>query len=526
MTDHELLQRYAREHIQPAFTELVRRHVDLVYSAARRQVRSPHLVEEVVQIVFLELARSAEKISSAQPLAPWLYVVTRRTALNTLRSESRRLARETASSLDAMNDPSSSWIQLAPHLDEAMASLDEADRTALILRYFQNLSLREVGSMLRTSDDGAQKRLSRALDRLREKLVRRGAVPAGAAALASELSAFSVQSAPTGLAVAIVVPLFVPAAPGLLQIIASLGAPKLLAIVTTALALGFAAYEGVTVIQLRSEVRAGHQKLAQLTAAAKAARHDADEAHHALAAVNPHFSLIPPARGDHALADEISAWVKRTDLLRHELAAHPEQRIPELALLSESEWQESANGFSESETVYEADGPHTTYNTQPNLAHLRERARSNFLNAIDEAVQKYYRNTRGDLPTSFTQLAPLLPAQIDPAILARYELSNEHDRLFITEKPTGTPDPESLATFAYSAHPLENPIGAERHFETPLQRIVASADRDFSRAHGGALAIKPDQLTPFLSGPLAASQLAELFASLPFTEYRRATPKS
>ncbi len=135
MSDHDLLQRYARTGDQAAFTEVVARHLNLVYSAARRQVHPPQLAEDVTQSVFLDLARRARDFPSGQPLAPWLHVVTRRTAIDALRRESRRHAREqTASAIAAMQTPDSTWSHIAPLLDEAVATLPENDRTALTRR--------------------------------------------------------------------------------------------------------------------------------------------------------------------------------------------------------------------------------------------------------------------------------------------------------------------------------------------------------------------------------------------------------
>jgi RNA polymerase sigma factor (sigma-70 family) len=163
MTDRELLQAHARGESATAFATLVSRHVDLVYSAAQRQVRSSHLAEEIAQSVFIELHRSAAKIPPRQPLAAWLYVATRRNAIDAIRREARRAVRETtAAELAAMKTPSDSWAKIADTIDDAMESLSESERSAIVLRYFQNLSLREVGAALGTSDDAAQKRESRA----------------------------------------------------------------------------------------------------------------------------------------------------------------------------------------------------------------------------------------------------------------------------------------------------------------------------------------------------------------------------
>ncbi len=148
---------------------LVNRHVNLVYSAALRQVRSPQLAEEVAQSVFADLARNANKLKSGTTVTAWLYAVTRRTAIDVIRKESRRQLREQiAVEMNKMNATANEWTQIEPLLDDAMAVLDETDRSAILLRYFENKNLREVGESLKISDDAAQKRVSRAVERLRE----------------------------------------------------------------------------------------------------------------------------------------------------------------------------------------------------------------------------------------------------------------------------------------------------------------------------------------------------------------------
>ena len=204
-SDLDLLGQYARQASETAFTELVQRHVNLVYSAALRQVRSPQLAEEVAQSVFTDLARNAARLINATGSTPvltaWLYQVTRRTAIDVVRKESRRQLREQiAVEMTNMNSNSSQWTQIEPLLDEAMDTLDENDRSAILLRYFENKNLREVGVSLGTSDDAAQKRVSRAVDRLREFFSKRN-VTIGASGLAVLISANAVQAAPVGLAV-------------------------------------------------------------------------------------------------------------------------------------------------------------------------------------------------------------------------------------------------------------------------------------------------------------------------------------
>jgi len=157
-TDLQLLAKYARQHAEDAFAELVRRHLDLVYSAALRQVRSPQLAEEVAQSVFTDLARNADRFAANTVLPAWLYQVTRRTAIDAVRREARRQLREQiATEMNAVNATATDWTHIEPILDEAMHALEDEDRAAVLLRYFENKSLREVGEALGASENAAQK---------------------------------------------------------------------------------------------------------------------------------------------------------------------------------------------------------------------------------------------------------------------------------------------------------------------------------------------------------------------------------
>jgi len=198
--DLDLLGRFSREHSEDAFTELVNQHMNLVYSAALRQVRSPQLAEEVCQAVFTQLARNAPKLAPDTILTAWLYQVTRHAAIDVMRSEARRQAREQiAFEMSDMNETSANWTQIEPLLDEAMQSLDQTDRAAILLRYFENKSLREVGEALGASEDAAQKRVRRAVERLREFFLQHK-IKVGATSLAALVSTNAVQAAPLGLA--------------------------------------------------------------------------------------------------------------------------------------------------------------------------------------------------------------------------------------------------------------------------------------------------------------------------------------
>lgn len=206
--DADLLSQFARDAATPAgqdaFAELVSRHLNLVYSAALRQVRSPQLAEEVSQSVFTQLAHHASALKPRTVLAAWLHRVTCHAAIDVVRREARRQAREriACEMSTLMNDEAADWTQIEPYLDLAVQSLDETDRAAILLRFFENKSLREVGEMLDSSEDAAQKRVSRALDRLRDYFTKNKiAVPAGGLALV--ISANALQAAPAGLSSAI-----------------------------------------------------------------------------------------------------------------------------------------------------------------------------------------------------------------------------------------------------------------------------------------------------------------------------------
>ncbi len=199
MNDRELLQDYVRDRSQDAFAQLVQGHLDLVYSAADRLLRDRHLAEDVTQQVFVLLAQKASRLGRGTILSAWLYRAARNLAYETLRRERRREHREQIAAAEMnQSGSSSSWPAVKPFLDEAMAKLSSADHDAVVLRYFENKSLKEVGEVLGASEDAAQKRVARALDRLRLHLVGRG-ITVSAAALAADLTSGAVVPAPAGL---------------------------------------------------------------------------------------------------------------------------------------------------------------------------------------------------------------------------------------------------------------------------------------------------------------------------------------
>ena len=203
LDDRQLLRCYATDGSEAAFGELVVRHLNLVYSAAfRRTSGDTHLAQDMAQLVFTDLARKTRSLPEGVVLAGRLHRATQYAAAQLLRPERRRVAREQEAV--AMNTPDSNpdWEQVRPLLDEALDWLDSTDRDAVLLRYFEHKSANEIGQTLCTTDDAAQKRVSRAVERLREFFAKRG-ITVGACGLAALISANAAQSAPVGLAVAI-----------------------------------------------------------------------------------------------------------------------------------------------------------------------------------------------------------------------------------------------------------------------------------------------------------------------------------
>ncbi len=199
--DAELLTAYAIRHSEEAFTELVGRHVALVYSAALRQVREPPLAEEVTQAVFIILARKARAVSRHATLSGWLCRVAHFVSRDALRAERRRQHREQAAAR-MENTSDTDWMQIAPLLDEVVAQLNDKDRSAIVLRFYQQKSFGEVGNALGVDADAAQKRVSRALEKLRIFFAKRG-VSSTTVIIAGAISANSVQAAPVALAKAV-----------------------------------------------------------------------------------------------------------------------------------------------------------------------------------------------------------------------------------------------------------------------------------------------------------------------------------
>jgi RNA polymerase sigma factor (sigma-70 family) len=201
-SDAELIERYARSREEAAFTELVQRHLRLVYAAACRETGGDAAAaEDITQLVFIELARKAGRLSASVPLAGWLYTSVRLVSANRRRAQQRRAIREQKAHI--MNElqlgpcpaAEAGWESLRPVIDDALHALPDRDRDAVVLRFLEGQSLQAIGNALGLTENAARMRVDRALDKLRDVLEKRG-IHSSASGLALSLGALASMFTP------------------------------------------------------------------------------------------------------------------------------------------------------------------------------------------------------------------------------------------------------------------------------------------------------------------------------------------
>ena len=442
-SDAQLLRAYAERGAEAAFAEIVSRHTDLVYSAALRQVYSPDLASDVTQSVFTDLARKARDLSAKLPreasLVGWLYRATRFAARDLNRGETRRNQRERLAMEQLHPAPESTphWEQLRPALDDAMSELEDVDREALLLRYFKNHDLRTVGTALGISDDAAQKRVSRAVERLREFFANRG-ITVGASGLAVVISANAVQGAPVGLAVTVSAAAALTgttfattAAVTAAKAIAMTALQKAIVAATIAILAGAGIYEARQASQLRDQVRTFAQQQAPLAEQIQQLQSERDDATNRLAAfveavskVKGNSTELLKLRGqvnrlrmdaqqaNDPFVQTALKWKANESRLRQLLEQRPKQKIPELKLLDEGTYLDVAK-----ESDLDSDD-----GIRKALSRLRFIAENELAGRMQSALGKYSHDNNEQPPPNISQLASYFDPKIDDDILERYEL--------------------------------------------------------------------------------------------------------
>ncbi len=467
MTDPQLLRDYAQRRSEPAFAELVRRHVDFVYSAALRMVCDAHRAKDVTQGVFIALAQNARQLADRPVLSGWLHRTAQNLAANTVRSDVRRRAREQEAA--AMNEllaaeSDANWENIAPHLDAGLGELDEADRDALLLRYFERKSAREMAEVLGTSEDAAQKRVSRAVERLREYFIKRN-VTIGAGGSAVLISANAVQSAPVGLATTIStvvlagIAVSTSTAIATTKVIAMTTLQK--AIIGTVLvaAVGTGIYEARQASQLRDQVQTLQRQQAPLVEQNRQLQKELADATNQLAAMlaeneqlksNSNENELLKLRGEvtrlralelksangsasDPFTQSVLALAARAVELNQHLQQMPDKKIPELQLLDASDWLTAAKSAK-----FDTDA-----DIRKALRKLRNIAKDKV--PIGSALSAFTRANNGRLPNDLSQLKPYfnqsrlgdlgLDDSTFNAIIGRYTLLHTGN---VNDFPSGT----------------------------------------------------------------------------------------
>jgi len=203
--DMALVREYAQSNSEQAFATLIARHVNLVHSVALRQVQDPNLAEEITQAVFIILARKAKSLNPKTILSGWLCRTARYVSGRALRTERRRRFHEREAQMQStLNEPNSdAWQHIAPLLDEALNRLGTKEHDAIVLRFFDGKELKQVGTAMGTTEDGARMRENRGVEELRKFFTKRGITLSGAV-IAGAVSTYSVQAAPVGLAKSVI----------------------------------------------------------------------------------------------------------------------------------------------------------------------------------------------------------------------------------------------------------------------------------------------------------------------------------
>jgi RNA polymerase sigma factor (sigma-70 family) len=443
----QLLSEYAANHSDEAFRALVNRFVDLVYATAMRLVQGDtHLAEDVVQTVFLDLSRTAKSLPGDVQIGGWLHRHTFFVASKLMRGKRRRDIHEReAAHLSAIEDHTKSNLaKVAPFLDEAIEKLGIEDRTAISLRFFEQLDLRTVGEALGSNEAAAQKRVSRALRKLYRLMKRRGCT-LSLAAIGSILTATATPAAPIGLAVATTAAILSGTAAAAVttttaKVIAMTTVQKLAIVTALTIAVGTGIYEARRASNLGVELQVALERQEPLAAEIqqlKLQRSDstnrlvsmADQLAQAqnnsvelmklraeVARLRRDSTELASLRGSaHKNETDLSveeSLLKRIRMLKERLAATPEAQIPELQYLDQNDWLMAAR-----REKLETDDDYRLA-----FADLRQSGEQGFLRIAEKALQKYLDANRDQFPTEISQLKPFFAAAPDEAVLQRFQI--------------------------------------------------------------------------------------------------------
>ena len=547
MTDSQkLLVEYATNGSETAFRDLLTRYLNLVYSTAIRLVDGDtHLAEDVTQCVFIDLAHMAPSLPKGVKVGGWLHRHTCYVSSKALRGERRRQLRErqAVDMNSVQNDHSESNLaQVVPVLDEAIDALGEEDRTAILLRFFEKLDLRAVGDALGTSEEAARKRVTRALDKLRLLLTRRGIV-LSAAALGTALAAEAITAAPVSLAAATLAAALSGTATTTTTVltatkgIAMTTLQKATIAATLAIVSGVGIHQAYKASQLRDQVQSLQQQQTPLAQQIQELERERDDVNHRLALLTTEKSrdteliklrtevaaLRQIARELVATESTTAVWATRIAVLKQRLDQMPDKRIPEMQFLTDKDWA----GVTRDADLSSDDG------VRQAMSALRSAAKDNFLNAMREAFKRYAAvANNGDLPgdtaqfaqalnanaalwpSDLAQLKPYFDLSVEDATLQRYqflhpEKVNEHLTDILVKEIAPPVDTE---------YDTDRQMGLYSGSERPVNLIadaVAAAAKDYAQANNGQMPSDPAQIAQYLKQPLEAALVQKYLLKLP-----------
>jgi RNA polymerase sigma factor (sigma-70 family) len=543
--DAKLLEQFARDNSEAAFTMLVERHVALVYSVALRHTASPQHAQDITQAVFIILARKTATLNRKTILPGWLYHTARLTAANFQRAETSRVRREQEvfmqSSLQE-STPNTLWPEMSPLLDEAMSHLGAHDRDALVLRYFQNKSLSEVGAAMGLEERTAQKRVTRAIEKLRKFFAQHG-VTLTATAIAGAVSANSIQAAPAGLAAIISATAISGTTITTAAVIAATKAIAMTtlqkALVTTALVatVGTGIFEAHQNSQLRRQNQTIQQQQAALAgqlAQLQREREDQTNQLSSLLAENEQLkshsnegellklrgevTRLRQANAESSAADSrealMKSWLAREDQLKKFVQQYPNKSIPEFQLLSEQQWLDTAMNAKFD----------TDKDVQQELANLRHAAENNFASQAQSALSKYMNANNGQFPTDLSQLQQYFSSPVDDAILQRWEIAPANVNpsvgvgdTIITEK--ASVDETLDQRWAIGA----NGFGSGNWESPDMSAALATIKtvmKAYAAANNGSEPTDPSQVLPYLTTPEQQAAYQTLLKNFPTNNAR------
>lgn len=517
-----MLAEFARSGSERAFAALVERHLPLVHSVARRHTADPQQAQDIAQTVFVLLARKAGTLGRTCVLPGWLYHTARLTAANVQRADTRRLRREQEAFMQTIpTEPESGhvWRELGPRLEEAMAALGDGDRDALVLRYFQNRSMAEVASALGWTENTAQKRVGRALDKLRKNFARKGIVLT-TTAIAGTLAANAVQAAPTGLATTISTGALAGAATTTTAFAAATKAIAMTTLqkitVTAALTVtvGAGLYEAGQAASARAEARTLREQQAPLNDRIAQLERERDDATNRLARLTApsrrdgNSAELLKLRGevtqlrsaaresDDPIVRQALAWKTNVEKMKQLFAEHPEQRVPEMRLLSDQRFFDLARD----QDLDSSNGIRRAF------SEIRKDAKNAFVPMLQQALNAFINANNGQLPAQASDLKSYFEQPVDDDMLAQYKMlftgsaADVKGNFVMEDRQVIDPEydyPWQIGPNAYGpdASALES-AQTKANVQTLAPAITA-----FAAANGGSEPSNLGQLKPYVTTP-------------------------